>query len=256
MKRPDILGVLVLGLGIVALVSHPLVSVAHMETNVSQAGLAHYPDLRTRVPADLVIRIENGRKLLRFSNTVYNWGDGPLELRPKQRPRNQTEAYQRIYSHASDGTPTLFSDTLVGTFVFHRNHHHWHFEGFALYEVLSAGGGLIAVSQKTTVCVRDNPDPEPDPTVTTLPHFAWGDNGRCDKNAIEGLSVGYGDTYPWNIDGQSVDITGLSDGCYVFRSTANPNRTIIESDYDNNSAAVTFSLSGTTVSVNDPNCGA
>ncbi len=253
MTRRDLIGT-VLALAIVAiLTSATEVSHAHTEAGSSQAGAPHYPDLLTREPADLAVRIENGRKLLRFSNTVYNWGDGPLELRPKQRTKNQTEAYQRMYSHAADGTPALFSETLVGTFVFHRTHHHWHFDAFALYEILTASGGPIAASQKTTVCIRDNVNPEDG--GASLPHFGWGDNGRCDKNAIEGLSVGYGDTYPWNIDGQSLDITGLSDGCYWFRSTANPNRNIIESNYDNNSAAVIFYLSGTTVSINDPRCG-
>jgi hypothetical protein len=225
---------------------------------VSQAHTAntpHYPDLRTRPPADLQIQMQNGRKLLRFSNTVYNWGDGPLELRPKQRPNNKTEANQRLYSHGANGTPYLLSETLVGTFVFHRTHHHWHFEAFALYEILDNGGPVTA-SQKTTVCIRDNVNPESG--AETLEHFGWGDNGRCDKNAIEGLSVGYGDTYPWNIDGQSLDITALADGCYWLRSTANPNGNILESDYDNNSAAVRFHLSGATLSVlsiDDASCG-
>jgi hypothetical protein len=82
-----------------------------------------------------------------------------------------------------------------------------------------------------------------------LPHFGWGDNGRCDKNAIEGLSVGYGDTYPWNIGGQSLDTTDLADGCYWLQSTANPNGNITESNYENNSAAVGFHLSGTTLTI-------
>jgi hypothetical protein len=147
----------------------------------------------------------------------------------------------------------LYSETLIGTFVFHRNHHHWHFEGFALYEILTVSDGQLAASLKTTVCIRDNVSPEDG--AESLAHFGWGDNGRCDKNALEGLSVGYGDTYPWNIDGQSIDITELNDGCYIFRSTANPNRSIIESDYGNNSAAVSFRLSGTAISINDPTCG-
>jgi hypothetical protein len=190
--------------------------------------------------------MQSGRKLLRFSNTVYNWGEGPLEIRPQQKRNNKTEAYQRLYSHDANGTPYLVYETFVGTFVFHRNHHHWHFEAFALYEILDNVGVRIT-SQKTTVCIRDNVNPELG--AETLPHFGWGDNGRCDKNAIEGLSVGYGDTYPWNIDGQSLDTTDLADGCYWLQSTANPNGNITESNYENNSAAVGFHLSGTTLTI-------
>ncbi|MBI2911259.1 MAG: hypothetical protein HYY05_03895 [Chloroflexi bacterium] len=213
-------------------------------------GEPHYPDLRTRTPADLQVLFEAGKKVLRFSNTVYNWGKGPLELRPKHKPHNTTEAYQRVYSHDTSGSPFLVSESLVGTFVFHRSHRHCHFEGFDLYELLNDSGGnigsLINVSKKTTVCIRDNADPEPG--AGSLDHFGWGGYWRCDKNATEGLSVGYGDTYPWNIEGQSLDISGLPDGCYWLRSTANPDGNLQESDYSNNWAAIRFFVSGTAVS--------
>jgi hypothetical protein len=221
-------------------------------TGGSQAvspGSIHYPDLRTRAPGDLRIRWEDVKKLLRFSNTIYNWGNGPLELRPKNKPRGTTDAYQRLYSHDGNGTPNLVEEKLVGTFVFHRAHHHWHFEGFALYELLNDSGGsigsLIKASKKTTVCIRDNAAAESG--GDSLEHFGWGAYSRCDKAATEGLSVGYGDTYPWNIDGQSLDITGLADGCYWLRSTADPDGRLVESNNDNNTGVVRFKVNGDSI---------
>jgi hypothetical protein len=212
-------------------------------------GEIHQPDLRTRVPADLRIRWESGKKLLRFSNTVYNWGSGPLELRPKNKPRGTTDAYQRLYSHEANGTTYVAEEKLVGTFVFHRAHHHWHFEGFALYELLNDSNGsigsIIATSKKTTVCIRDNATPESG--AESLEHSGWGDYSRCDKAAIEGLSVGYGDTYPWNIEGQAMDVTDLANGCYWLRSTADPDGKLAESNDGNNSAVVRFKINGDSI---------
>ena len=210
------------------------------------SGDIHYPDLRTRVPSDLRITIESGKKLLRFSNTVYNFGDGPWELRPKHLANTKTEMFQRLYSHDANGKPYLISETFVGISDFHRPHRHWHVNDIALYQLFRDGAGsigdLITGTSKTSVCIRDNASPEAG--ASSLEHFGWGGYSRCDKKAIQGLRVGYGDTYPWNIDGQSLAITGLADGCYWLRSTANPNGNFLESDTSNNSAAVRFSISG------------
>jgi Lysyl oxidase len=229
-----------------------------VSVRVGQAGdpgQTHYPDLRTREPADLQIRMEAGKKMLRFSNTVYNFGRGPLEVQPKHKPRGATDAYQRLYSHDANGAPYQVEERFVGTFVFHRAHHHWHFEGFALYELRDDASGSIGsvlrASQKNTVCIRDNSAPESG--GSSLEHFGWGGYSRCDKNATEGLSVGYGDTYPWDIAGQNIDISGLTDGCYWLRSEANPpdgsgSRKLKESNYDNNANAKQFRISGTSIS--------
>src|SRR5262245_33118342 len=48
------------------------------------AGTIHYPDLQTLPPTDIGIEYNpvTGQKLLRFSNTIANVGEGPLELIP------------------------------------------------------------------------------------------------------------------------------------------------------------------------------
>ena len=43
---------------------------------------AHYPDLRTVVPAHLQLVNEHQRETLRFSNGIANTGPGPWGMRP------------------------------------------------------------------------------------------------------------------------------------------------------------------------------
>ncbi len=59
-------------------------------------GTIHYPDLVTLPPSDIRIDYDPNtrRKLIRFSNSIVNLGEGPLEVAPRNNPNNgTTEAY-------------------------------------------------------------------------------------------------------------------------------------------------------------------
>lgn len=49
-----------------------------------------------------------------------------------------------------------------------------------------------------------------------------------------GVSVGWGDKYPWHMIEQSIDIAGVPDGRYRIREIADPNNWFEESDETNN----------------------
>ena len=230
-------------------------------TNAELADTIHYPDLQTEIPSDINIQLSGDQKLLRFSNTVYNLGEGPLELRPENDKKGVTKAYQRIYSHNSSDEVYLVEENLVGNFEFHRIHHHWHFENFALYELLedinSSPGDVVKSNSKTTFCIIDTTVA---PDGDTLEHFGWGGTynkrtgtwsgySKCTKTSINGISVGYGDRYNQSLSGQSIDITGIPDGCYWLKSTADPDNLLKEKDNNNNSAVARIFISGDTVSL-------
>lgn len=229
-----------------------LLTVTILATQVASGGsldgkhepdVSHYPDLRTRQlqPTDLKVHKQQSRNPkfpstkveLRFPNTVADWGTGPLELRPEHDTNaNTTTAYQRLYSHDSAGNPYLVAEHRVGTFVFHQQHRHWHFEGFALYELFYDADGTpgepVIAGAKTTVCIRDNSNPEDG--TSTLAHFGWGGYRDCNKNSNQGLTVGYGDTYTADTEGQSFDISNVSlPACLWLRSTADPYNLLHES---------------------------
>ncbi len=225
--------------------------------NVAQAGdpsTIHYPDLRTLTPSDLSIEINGGtgQKLLRLANTPWNAGDGSLELRPEHDPETDTtRAYQRLYSHDTSGNSYLVDEVLIGTFEFHPLHNHWHFEDFALYELRSvaADGSVddtaLAVNDKVSFCLRDTD--LVDPTLEhASPDAIYTD---CAQAGIQAISVGWGDTYPSDLAGQSIDITGLPNGVYWLLSTADPSNRLVETDHANNTAIVKILLNDAVVEV-------
>ena len=226
------------------------------------AGSARqYPDLRAVPADDLVLGTEmmNGvqHNVVRFSTTVWNAGEGPLELRGDSSS-GESHVYQRIY-HPGGSVAEL----LAGTFAFHDRHAHWHFENFARYELWTQGrydqwldgetdGQPDWLGSKTTglgesYCLRDSRPM--DGQAAAVFRYA-----TCNTD-IQGISVGWSDVYGREIPGQWVDVgeRPLVDGNYVLRIVVDPLNLIYESENRANperesaaanEAVTRFSLSG------------
>lgn len=208
------------------------------------------PDLKAESPAVMYIRAntETGERELWFSTVVVNIGDGPLELIGEYDERlNETRAIQR--KKTKQGT---FEESIVGHFIFHEGHDHWHFEDFAELEILSSGStgplaGLMGTTGKTTFCLQDSARLSPPPPNT--PEKAV--YGSCDP-VVQGLSVGWADIYDPTMPGQQLNINGLPDGRYAIRTTADPSGLILEKDESNNSSVVHVEIVGMRISIVDP----
>jgi hypothetical protein len=210
----------------------------------------HYPDLRTLTPSTLSIQAGPPR-LLRLSNVIWNAGDGRMELRPQNNSQAQTtDAYQRLYSRDSNGDPYLTGEILVGTFIFHPTHNHWHFEDFARYELRniagdgSIGSDVLGLSDKVSFCLLDSMSI--DLTLEHAEPFAY---TSCGQSVLQGISVGWGDLYSSDLPGQTIDITGVADGDYWLLSTADPNNLLLETEDNNNTGVVKVRIQGNSVSV-------
>lgn len=210
------------------------------------------PDLITQQAYDLrlVLNSHTRERLLRFSSAFLNSGAGPLELHGKLDDDRQRAAVTQ-YIYYEDGS---FEEVEVGEFYFHEEHNHWHWDGFATYEVWSidedgAPSGLLYSSDKVGYCMRDDRrvlDPGEHPDVALSQEY-----GSCNWNR-QGISVGWVDIYRSNTPGQFVEATWLEDGIvYALRTTANPENIIQEQDPSNNESIVYFMLSGTQVEVID-----
>jgi hypothetical protein len=198
-------------------------------------------------PAGLTVEFgRGGRRMLRLANLVWNSGDGPLELVGALNPSTQqTIVVQRLARPDSDA----YDEYVVGEFVYHPTHAHFHLEEFAIYQLwsLTPDGDLRAVvasGEKLSYCLmetnvidRDNPAFSRRRTHT-----------ECGQEA-QGLLPGWGDRYNADLDGQTIDITGLPNGRYALLSTANPNGALLESDYTNNTGAVLIELRNLRVTV-------
>jgi hypothetical protein len=193
-----------------------------------------YPDLRPLAPEIVLVDfLPIGgvtRYLLRFDATIWNAGRGPLELHGVSS--EERTAFQRIY----DETGGYKDEPVSSGFVFFEPHQHWHFENFAQYQLwpkddfddwLESGrtGGQQPkwMGSKTTggeesFCIRDSEAIQNIEGSPVAPAY-----NICDQN-LQGISVGWGDTYPFTIPQQWIDLgtSDLPDGLYVLRIVADP----------------------------------
>ena len=234
-----------------------LLSLVEAPASALPAGVPHYPDLITRPPYSFRLDTAKGTstKRLFFSNTIGNVGAGPLELRAENdATTGTTNAIQEIYTHGKGTTLRLVSSTLVGTFVFHPAHNHWHMEDFARYELRSINadgstGPVVAATDKVSFCMIDT-----DVVDSTLPDYNMGLSHSCGQNARQGLRVGRGDTYSSSLPDQFIDISAVPNGTYRLVSVADPNTAdrpggrLLESNDANNAASVDIVL-GRTVTI-------
>jgi hypothetical protein len=144
------------------------------------------------------------RRLLRFSTMTPNIGESDLIL----------------------GDPT-------GTpgFEFAPCHSHYHFNGYARYELVDETGDIVAVGHKQAFCLLDSQPVLPGAPATPRYH--------CD---FQGLTRGWADIYGAGLDCQWVDITDVAEGDYLLRISINPDQVIEESDYGNNTVEVPVTL--------------
>ena len=128
------------------------------------AAAALYPDLKTTPPSGLYFdRVTMGDGLshyvVRFSNVVWNAGEGRLELQGDPNPSGSNKIYQNFYDARTGGTRVL-QRQVSSDIIYHPSHYHYHFEAFASYLLLQrdASGVYQPTTKKgtkTSFCVLD-----------------------------------------------------------------------------------------------------
>lgn len=201
-----------------------------------------YPDLVPLPASEMVVQTaEDGTIHLLFSTTYYNRGLGTLELRADPRTAGiradlERDILQRVYH--KDGT---YEESVVGTFLWHQEHLHYHYSDFITYDLMVVDGPeneeLDGILVKSTFCLRDISRVDLD-LENTPPDAKY---KICGKE-LQGVSVGWGDTYYYNYPAQDLDISSLSSGTYKLVFTVNPERKLKEITLDNNVSSVTFKL--------------
>jgi hypothetical protein len=206
------------------------------------------PDLRTR-PHEV---IEIGGGELHLSNTIINVGVGPLEVFPEQTEgddcdgdgdvANDRQAFQNVYTDSIDPASPgyfvrdqdlVFTPQLVGCMIFHPEHDHWHFEDFSYYALRSETSGLaVGRSVKVSYCILDGDLERPALPGAPADDY-YGDVG-CTPTAVEGLSIGWADTYGAYVAGQDIPVAGLPAGNYCLISRSDPVDRLEESNERNN----------------------
>jgi hypothetical protein len=144
-------------------------------------------------------------RLLRFHTVVQNVGTADLML---GKP-------------SADDPDWLFSPC----------HQHWHFVPFAEYRLLAADGTEVGIGHKQAFCLMDG---NPIQTTRDKPRFT------CER---QGLSAGWEDAYFANLSGQWIVIDDVAPGTYTLSVEVNYAGVLPESDYGNNLATVSVTIS-------------
>ena len=233
----------VIALGVAAALLVPMTG-----TPSALAGSERLPDLDQVTPSDLtIIHSRTAGYLLGFSSSVENVGDGPL-IFDAHRPGSETATMVADQVIEREGAPKeVVTSAGKVRYVVSPDHRHWHLLGFDRYMLRRAGSSSAAVrDRKTGFCLGDRyaiggrrlPAAPASPVYTS----------RCglDQPGLlgiqEGISVGYGDNYQANLEGQYLPLKALRAGRYVLVHTVNARRGLRELDYSNNSASLLLEL--------------
>lgn len=179
------------------------------------------PNLRMVQLRDWHIEWVGGRRLLRFTTIFVNAGPGPFELRGARDTTAQRTMDMDQVVYRWDGTKRRI-DTLGISRYAGDGHDHWHVQDVVIYEAWKMNEpDLTRRGAKTGFCFFDTT-----PWNTSLPYARqasyyqqeWCGMRNTLSNRV-GVSVGWGDRYPWNFAYQWIDITGLPGGNYRVRAT-------------------------------------
>lgn len=198
-----------------------------MFARVASAQTELLPNMEPFAAAD--VQLVNGTAGLevRFSATSWNRGLGPMELHGGELVGNDKQnVYQWV--RRTDG---LYNKYLVGTFEFHDEHNHFHFENYFLYELspVDAPGGSGRTGQKTSFCLLDNV--KVNAQITNGVRRAV--YTTCNPD-VQGISVGWGDRYGYTLPGQALPFAGNPSGDYLLKLTVDSKGNLHESDRSNN----------------------
>jgi hypothetical protein len=196
-------------------------------------------------------------RCLRFDNTIENVGQTDLRMRFKMDGTLNDPVIQQLVPR-TDGT---WSWRDAGTFTFHAMHAHYHYEGFAHYQLYSVNftrrqvTPLLHEGVKSGFCLEDTfivwwERRGNGPMSVTFPdcdlpayydgEHLWGEMG---------ITLGWADVYTWDLPDQYVPIDGLPDGMYVFETRADSSELLMETNENDNAAWSLIRISGTTVDV-------
>jgi len=221
-------------------------------TEITDPDPSTLPDLAALPAWSIGVRnnARTGRSWLRFAASPWNAGPAPLVVEGfrSQTQAKTMDAFQYFYDE--DGSVVGRAPT--GTLVYHDapGHHHWHFEMFALYTLLTQGpdGEEVQRSRKQGYCLVPT-----DAVDLTVPRAAFGPSltglatacrGRSALSVREVLDAGWADTYYQSVAGQAINITKIPNGTYILRVTVNPGDVLHEVTAANNVADRVIRLRG------------
>ena len=200
-----------------------MVPAAIAASNSQPQGAPLLPDLEQEAPSGLIItghRPSHAQKTMTADQTIVR----------SSGPRSVVRGAGRL------------------RYVRSPDHQHWHLLHFERYELRRPGAQRPAVrDRKTGFCLGDRYTV---PTPPVLPARAsekvYATNCGLERpgllGVLEGISVGWGDDYAANLEGQYLPLDGLRRGRYLLVHRVNAGHRLLESSYANNTASALLRL--------------
>jgi hypothetical protein len=202
-------------------------------------------------------------RCLRFDNDIRNVGAGTLKLRFDWTTNVVTSCEMEQEIDVIGAAPI---DRNAGPCVFHVQHAHFHYKNMAAYLLFAvdARGRPAATpsasSTKLGFCAIDvdewsfgMPAAKTHARVYSFPTCNVPNTIPAPPNPdvweYMGISPGWGDIYTWDLPGQYIDISNVSDGVYELVSRANPDGGLIEAATGLETGITCIRITGSTVKV-------
>ncbi len=211
---------------------------AGLAAGPAAAATEKLPDLRMQPLTSVRITVEGGRRLLRFTAIMSNLGVGHFEVHAFRPSTSAAWSVNQVIFDDAGGSHEAPTDT---TLVFAGDgHDHWHVRDMMFYDLWGPGGTYR--EEKIGFCFLDTT-----PINLGLPGARQASYYRetsCEENLDyrTGISIGWGDNYPWHFAYQWVDITGITPGTYYLRSIVDPLDDFAETNDENNCAWVRLAI--------------
>jgi hypothetical protein len=194
------------------------------------------PNLQMARLRDWHIQNADGRRLLRFTTLFVNAGRGHFELRGHRSSTSDKTMSMDQVMYRWDGTTRRIHTDAIAKYA-GDGHDHWHVQNVVIYEAWRIGDlANTRRGAKTGFCFFDTT-----PWDRSLPGSRQSGYYRqewCGTKSVlhnrVGVSVGWGDRYPWDFVFQWIDITGLPGGRYTVRATVDMRNDYDESIEDDN----------------------
>jgi len=201
---------------------------------------------------------------LRFTSAEENVGDGPLVLYGRRESTQQATmtVRQALRTGTGGSIPGGYgaAQRATGAFTYYEPalaHQHWHLMNFEHFALVSRQGKTVVTDRKNGFCLGDRFQVHDVGRLSHVPGDTGADadlaatlrDNMCRHHeptaleVLEGISVGAGDDYKFTVDFQWLDITHVPTGTYYLVNTVNADRTLLETNYRNNSSAVALSIS-------------
>lgn len=229
-----------------------LLAAARSDSGQAGAGgaLELLPDLAQDVPTLIAVQRVPGPEgvefRLGFRSAFRNVGDGPLIIRgSRDSPEAPMRADQIV--RLSGGGSTRFRDVIPMRYVYSETHDHFHVLRIDTYSLRDAAtGARVRPDNKSGFCVGDRQEVDR-PRVHPPPYYGPA-TGECERGnpsatrVLEGLTQGWLDDYGPQLEGQYIDITGLSAGRYSLVHRVNATQQIRERNSRNNVASALIEI--------------